>query len=938
MLGLNEAVNELTQSEFFARVGAHGHREVVRLANWLLTEEGDGPRDLELHCRYAPSIVTRSEVDVFGLSEPRFAVRLNLDGPAGVNVVNLRQIERLRAANPRWGRQMPWLNTRASEPLEAMPTPRVRPGELLRQASRIADCLLQPPKRIGGDWTVLRADLGREYGEASKPGELLGTPYVKHIPLVGGGLCAQAVCFMATALLHEHASGIHGLLEVTALAQREEIAESELGGFDVYEMQISGLNYSGIARYFREVGLRSIKQLPKTLGYADPAAAWTNRNDCFTAAARAYLRSGMPIVLTVDAGRLAAPAYRGDQLKGGLERPVNSPIYDRNGYTHPGFETIGKGQFRQRRDHAVLLVGCKNRDGSEAFLVNDPAALPFLQASTGELADAGYYFSKWSKDGKIRVDDFQNLRSLQSLPVTPAAVKLPLLWWLPETEADDEDTPRGKVEHWRDGLFAIVPILQSGAVSFGRKRLPFVAPKERFRRFHLVQLKGLVPLCADFLQGEANLPDIAAIREQLLERFGWGEGHWAWVQFVREPRSIWIYDAEREFPADDAERDTDARQGFLRIGVWREADDWNEVVAPKKVARADRNGRPAPLPSLKRQRPNRCQPAAMTSCSAAGLRKSLEALGGEVEHVELYAFMNGDVAEANDSALEFMAANEGDPQAIAAAARQLVDLAWDHRVSISAIATYLPELADLQRNKSSLAVRALGFLVELSEALRGQQLLAHDPKTIEIVAGSRIQGVWPGKLIDKSRASGPVYVANVMSRAYLGQTLLGNLRTVVEQIDVASPVRFAFELEPGPLHLLNDWDALVWFALRLERDEVLGARVGFNLDIAHWAFLAGIRADQLAPTTELGALVRRRILHAHIADHRLGHFGDQAPGALNDERAFAPWLELLDQIAAEERPAGMDFSGFVSLELEACREAGEVTAALRTLRRMLGNS
>ena len=929
-------MNKLTQQEFFAKVGAQGHREVSELADWLLSTDSNAPRELELRCRYAPSIVTRSEVEVFGMSEPRFAIRLYLEDEDGMSLINLRQLEVMRAANPSWGRQMHWLNTRSSEPLKSLTKPKIQPSAFLRHASRIADCLLQHPKRLGVGWNVLRADLGREYGEASTAGEFLGTPYVKHIPLVGGGLCAQAVCFMATALLHEHARAIYGLLEVTALAQRDEIAKSELGGVDVYEMQISGLNYSGIARYFSEVGLRAIKQMPKTLGYSDPAAAWTNRNDCFTAAAQAYARSGMPIILTVDIGRMAAPADRGEQLKGGMTRAVDSPIYARNGFQHPAFAHARPGQFRHRRDHAVLLVGCQERQGSEAFLINDPAALPFLQASTGELADAGYYGTHWSADGESAKEDLETLRSLISLPVTPADVKLPLLWWLPESEVDDEDTPRGKVEHWRDGLFAIVPILLSGAVSIGRKRLPYVPPAERFRNFRLTQLKDLVPLCAEFLHGVDHLPDIAQIRQQLLERFGWREEHWAWVQFVREPLSIWVYDAERELPADEGDRDLDSRQGFLRIGVWRNGDAWQTVVAPKRVARVEHSRRPAPPPPVNRSKPSVCQPAALTSCSAGGLEEALPMLQGHTEHIELYAFADTDLAALGrsngDSALDFLAENESNLSLVDSLAKRLAEVSDEAGVSIDAIATYLPELAMPQREDARPAIGAFDFLSRLGDAT--------GVGIIELVAGSRIQGVWPGVLASDSRSSGAVYVANVMSRAHLGQTFLENLKVVVGEMDIASPVRFALELEPGPLHLLNDWDALVWFALQLESDafaNTLGARVGFNLDIGHWAFLTGIRLDQLAPVSELGSRVRRRILHAHVSDHRLGHFGDLAVGAIHGERDFAPWLDLLDRLAHEDRPPGLEFSRRVTAELEACRSAAEVTDSLDRLRAWLGH-
>ena len=194
-------MNKLTEGEFRSQVGEYGFREVVQLAEWLMTTDLDDTQDREFVCRYAPSIITRGESEVFGLSDPRFAIRLYLeseDGEGEMSVLNLRRIERMRGANPDWGKRSKRMRTFSKHKLEELPTPKRRPRDLLARASRIGDCLLQLPKRHRLDsdsWRVLQVDLGREYGETLEEGKFLGTPYLKHIPLTGGGLCAQANCF-----------------------------------------------------------------------------------------------------------------------------------------------------------------------------------------------------------------------------------------------------------------------------------------------------------------------------------------------------------------------------------------------------------------------------------------------------------------------------------------------------------------------------------------------------------------------------------------------------------------------------------------------------------------------------------------------------------------------------------------------------------------------
>jgi hypothetical protein len=119
--------------------------------------------------------------------------------------------------------------------------------------------------------------------------------------------------------------------------------------------------------------------------------------------------------------------------------------------------------------------------------------------------------------------------------------------------------------------------------------------------------------------------------------------------------------------------------------------------------------------------------------------------------------------------------------------------------------------------------------------------------------------------------------------------------------------------------------------------------IGFNLDIPHWAFLCsdhagGIlrrlqRRDQPSP-------IFRRIVHAHVSDHAKGHFGDNAIGAIHPLERFQPWFHLLRrrlrEAAASPDARRPGFSGFVSVELEACKDEHTVRSCIEKCRLLTG--
>ena len=207
--------------------------------------------------------------------------------------------------------------------------------------------------------------------------------------------------------------------------------------------------------------------------------------------------------------------------------------------------------------------------------------------------------------------------------------------------------------------------------------------------------------------------------------------------------------------------------------------------------------------------------------------------------------------------------------------------------------------------------------------------------TIELVAGSRIDGLWPGQHAERDQ---PSFFASRMSQeAGFGRLLsaLGKALSATGPHD-GEPLYLAIELEPGPLYLLRDWATLrrlvheIRCAPDLEQHQHM---VCVNLDVAHW------RVAKIDPDAVLASgQVCERIVHAHLAGHHANaHFGDCPLGTHVGPEIDATtlrWVRTLRRIAAARR--GADFPGlYVSLEYEAALNAQLVRASMDELLRLL---
>ena len=445
------------------------------------------------NARLAPSIISRSEAMLFGLSLPRFAIRLYLDKEKQ-NFLNLRRLGTFCDRARSWGRRL----TPMGDPDLREYTLKDPPAWVLREAKCIADSVLTCPLRLRQkQFHVVSSELGLSYGENHK---IFGTPYLQHVRLAGGGLCAQAACFMATALLHQHARGVFGVAEVTALGTRT--AGSEI--------RLSGMGLAEIEAYFtcESVGLSAYWQQAVTQDVRDPTIA-------FRHILQSYSLSDMPIILPVDAGRVAGNAPR--------SCPLTCPetIYRTNKLRAP--DLLRDPYEINRRSHTVVIVGCNQSDD---FVFHDPGIQPFLIASSSQLAEVGPYTTP-------RLD---SIMQGVCLPITPSRVKVPLGQWLPPGTVrlgSDELTKN-------DGLLRLAYFLQR----FERPGLPCFPARYELGSFRLMHFQGekikIPPAISRTSIHEDNWRRVAVA----LIADGWCD-RWLWVQACPRPCSIWVWDAEQ---------------------------------------------------------------------------------------------------------------------------------------------------------------------------------------------------------------------------------------------------------------------------------------------------------------------------------------------------------------------------------------------------------
>jgi sugar phosphate isomerase/epimerase len=200
----------------------------------------------------------------------------------------------------------------------------------------------------------------------------------------------------------------------------------------------------------------------------------------------------------------------------------------------------------------------------------------------------------------------------------------------------------------------------------------------------------------------------------------------------------------------------------------------------------------------------------------------------------------------------------------------------------------------------------------------------HPFKTIELVAGSVIDGIWQGKDIEDAPGSEPVFVANWLDDRAARDRLVENLKEIAVEAKNAG-IQLAIEAEPGPLYVIRDLDTVRELCAMLDEPARADqyASVGLNLDIAHWRLGGFDLAETLAYRG-----VCERIVHGHASDNGHGHFGDVVLGKIGRLEDLEMWLAVLGS-SCHNRIGVV--CPWVSVELEAAKEWSMVAESLARL-------
>jgi hypothetical protein len=457
--------------------------------------------------RVAQSVIIRSEGILFGISIPRFAIRVYLNDGGFINCRRLKTfIENVHYDGViEWGnRYSPGAiaDSQRNPDLEGSQNEHRSLAEILKSQSCIGDSLLREPDRLkpyGFQYVdISAARLFDAYGEPkpSRKGKSSFTPYIKSVDL-GGGLCAQAVCFMATAALANYASKICGISEITAFAHEDHCLELSLSGLTPEKMQ----------RYFTKVNLRLSEQAAAP-GIRKILKEFQKRE--FYTALRCYLRSNIPVILPVSPRTLFAGKVNSNN-------PCNIP----------------SSHIDPKAAHAVVLFGFATK--MDDFVFNDPATFPFIRAAGEDLAEAGCLLDEQT----ALVDNGL------FMPVTPKDVQMPLLW-----------NRKREKDIVSSGL-GLLTISRYFHVNSGEE-LPIKTNFTSFKTPFILSCQPLLESDLNDIPVESR-PLVAKEIEKCFEKFheksNKGALNWIWHEI--HTNGVWLWDAQQappdKLPDDDDE-------------------------------------------------------------------------------------------------------------------------------------------------------------------------------------------------------------------------------------------------------------------------------------------------------------------------------------------------------------------------------------------------
>lgn len=461
--------------------------------------------ELPENCRFAPSLIARSEAQFFGISFPRFAFRSYLDSDQN-NFINLRRGNLFSSRMPPWSKEREYqgkMQPLMSKEEEALKSSIVK--------TLIGDCVFTIPKRLERDFFIISKKLGQYYDEDS---ESSSTPFVMYTDLTG--VCAQAAAFISSVLLIDYCKGIFGLSEISNLAHSEE-----KGNF-----QVRALTPLEVSAYFSNprVGMAAEPQTMSPLRYRHQS-----KDVFFKNALRSYVLSGFPVILQVDFGRLNG--------LGSAQCDVNCEgnVHETN-LTGVKVRPESRTKFEnQPSPHMVVIVGCRKSWAEDEFVLHDPYVAPYLVGNSRQLLDARPYFD----DGGGGVS-MRRLSGCGYQPVLPSSVRMPLQRTFNSNRRD------------QFGLFDLAFLLQHRFVETNFD-FPEISVGESVGFAFLARADNIVESLNKFEEGAPvrypalNKDEEALLRSNLVELVT-GE-NWCWIQ--QFSNALFIWNAEKEPPLVD---------------------------------------------------------------------------------------------------------------------------------------------------------------------------------------------------------------------------------------------------------------------------------------------------------------------------------------------------------------------------------------------------
>ncbi len=919
---------------------------VIELKKLFTILSGRKPKSREnWWARMAPSIITRGECEMLGLSDPRFSYRVVMTTEDDwLGFVNLRRLRRV--------------------------ADQVRKSGIVtdhHRASSIADSLLRLPARFSqDDWHIAAppCELVEHYGEdiparAQSDAPVI-VPYMKHLHIVGGGLCAQACCFMASLTAYRWIKQVVSLPEISFLARYT-------GGTS---LNLSGLNLQEIITFFQNPSIQLNASIQTDTWDCGAHLVDTDWDD-FLSAIKAYLNAGCPILVPVDVDRMSG---RTTEQCGVQAVNVYADNYDN--IWGMRFESKPTEEPANKR-HMVMVLGYQ-RNGSN-LIFHDPLVGPFMKMHVSACFQNACYVVPRTE--KIVWGEF--LDNATIIPVTPPQVKLGLLN-SSHSENLDSDPQESR------GLIHIRHLFQHEIY------FPHIVG-ERFNfekdwKLSLCQLQDISSSAFSLIEKcTANRVVITSVQNHAkrLVDCGCPPDRWIWLQI--DGRFIFFWDAE--YDRQSRPVDSDGVEAILSVGqyvgatvewkIFYRRDDGADnglerfVIKEQAETQADRDTDDVS--------------AALITSYRGSLREAVTRKSTRRYDIDLYAFMRADSPEVlgqmslirdfgfgaamkqigsdcyhffrnypnyfpvrldrnrgfpfyinkipfepiiftSSTVCSHLASHFSDEKFIDETASRIRGLIHDPD-KLVAVSTFFPEITSDNEILREQAANALICVIAIVKRLNQEPETAI--QVVEMVCGGRIGDRKLRRIQSSPRLEFADDLFEFLEASVLTKEdcwkRVSECLTAIESY-AKGHVRIALELEPGPLFALSDWKDLEWFSENIIKSGMCEF-VGLNCDFAHWA-MAGIAPETIRASLHSEFGPGKLILHSHASDFGKGHFGDLYPTAVHSRDFFYQWVQVIAEAYRERGKPTQEWGNFISLELELTANAGFVHRAMAEMRRI----